>query len=336
MSLSISNTEIFDYAQIRAAALKGPRVNSLLQHFENIAAGISQAPKLSMQAAADFLSLSNEYQAYHSVFQRNIGTFYQHLCASIPFFIEEQCRLGVALQKLAEHRAQQQKSPFTLYETSSADGTNARTLCEYSQGLTRSLTDSPNLANGENFRRLCQHQYSDMYIGPFVDITPEYLASRHDRPYLKHGFDAIFENTTFQMYGPDRKAQIAYVKRVLKDDGIMIFCEKLMHPLRHEYERREDIKDNLFKAQYFSKTEIAQKSFQILEEMEKCQVTLDALVHCISYHFRHAYMIWNSTNFYEIVASNDKSNLKTFIDYLGAYYVPAPFLCEGGITKQLL
>ncbi|NET15168.1 MAG: class I SAM-dependent methyltransferase [Okeania sp. SIO1H6] len=328
--------KVFDYDKIRATLLKGPRVTSLLKHFENIAAGISQAPTQSIYATSDFLSKSNEYREYHTVFQRNIGTFYKHLCASIPFFIEEQCRIGVALQRLAKHRLKDEKNPFTYYETSSADGTNARTLAEYSQGMIRTLTDSPNPANGENFHKLCQHSYSDFYIGPFVDITPEYISARNDRPDLKYGFDVIYENTTFQMYHPNRKAQIAYVKRVLKSDGLMIFCEKLINPVRDEYERREHLKDNLFKAYYFTKADIDQKVSQILEEMEQCQVTLDELVDAISYHFKYAYMIWNSTNFYELVASNDQSNLQKFISFLGEHYVPAPFLCEEVLVKPLL
>ncbi|NEP38994.1 MAG: class I SAM-dependent methyltransferase [Okeania sp. SIO2H7] len=328
--------EVFDYDKIRATLLKGPRVTSLLNHFENIAAGISQAPTQSIYAASDFLSKSNEYREYHTVFQRNIGTFYKHLCASIPFFIEEQCRIGVALQRLAKHRLKDEKNPFTYYETSSADGTNARTLAEYSQGMIRTLTDSPNPANAENFHKLCQHSYSDIYMGPFVDITPEYISARNDRPDLKYGFDVIYENTTFQMYHPNRKAQIAYVKRLLKSDGLMIFCEKLINPVRDEYERREHLKDNLFKAHYFTKADIDQKVSQILEEMEQCQVTLDELVDSISYHFKYAYMIWNSTNFYELVASNDRSNLEKFISFLGEHYVPAPFLCEEVLVKPLL
>jgi len=327
--------EQFDYNHIRSVALAGPRVTSLKPHFENIASGISQAPTKDIRAAADFLNQNHDHHEYHRVFQRNIGTFYQHLCASIPFFIEEQCRLGIALYKLAQHRSNYHQEPFTLYETSSADGTNARTLAEYSQGLVKTLTDSPNPANGENFHQLCQHHDSDIHIGPFVDITPEYLANRTDRPYLRHGFDAIFENTTFQMYSPNRNDQIAYVRRVLKDDGLIIFCEKLMHPSRHEYERREKIKDS-FKSQYFSKSDIDQKSKQILEEMEKCQVTLDELVPSIGHHFKYAYMIWNSTNFYEIVASNAKANLDNFVNFLCQYYVPTPFLCEENPVIPLL
>ena len=330
--------EVFDYDEIRATLLKGPRVTSLLKHFENIAAGNSQAPTQHIYASSDFLSKSNEYREYHTVYQRNIGTFFQHLCASIPFYLEEQCRIGVAIHRLAKHRLKDEKKPFpfTYYETSAADGTDARTLAEYSQGMIRTLTDSPNPANGENFHRLCQHNYSDIHIGPFTDITPEYISARNDRPYLKDGFDFILENTTFQMYGPNRKDQIAYVKRVLKSDGLMLFCEKMTNPVRDEYERREHIKDNLFKPHYLTKADIDQKSSQILGEMEQCQVTLDEFVDSLSHHFKYAYMIWNSTNFYDVVASNDQSNLQKFISFLGEHYVPAPFLCEETIVKPLL
>ncbi|MEM8637909.1 MAG: hypothetical protein AAGG51_03690 [Cyanobacteria bacterium P01_G01_bin.54] len=328
--------ETFDYAKIRADLLKGPRLNSLLPHFENIATGHSQAPQKEVVAAPDFLSSqSTAYQDYHHIFQRNIGQFYKHLCASIPFFVEEQCRLGLALHKLAQHQAKSEQSPFTYYETSSADGTNARALAEYAEGRIRTLTDSPNLANRENFYRLCQHHYSELYLGSFADITPEYLASRADRPYFQSGFDAIFENTTFQMYGPQRKNQIAHVKRVLKVDGIIIFCEKMMHPSRQEYERREEIKNNHFKAHYFTPDEITQKRSQILEEMEQCQVVLEELTAAIQYHFKYAHMIWNSTNFYDIVASDDYDNLQTFLSFLGDSYIPKPFLCEENPVKPL-
>ncbi|NEO88353.1 MAG: hypothetical protein F6J87_29485 [Spirulina sp. SIO3F2] len=325
----------FDYERIRADFLKGPRLNSLLPHFENIAAGRSQAPHKEVLAAPVFLEQRSEYKEYHNIFQRNIGQFYKHLCASIPFFVEEQCRLGIALYKLAQHRLSNKEAPFTYHETSSADGTNARTLAEYAQGLVRTLTDSPNPANGENFHRLCQHHYSDIHIGPPTDITPEYLAERNEHSYFKDGFDVIFENTTFQMYGPNRKAQIAYIKRILKENGLIVFCEKIMHPNYDEYQRREEIKDR-FKRIYFTQSEIVQKHSQILEEMERCQVTLNSLVDAIHCHFKYAYMIWNSTNFYEVVASNDHASLQYFLSYLGQGYVPEPFLCEKSPIRPLL
>lgn len=134
--------DAFDYRDIREKSLRGPRVTSLFQHFEDIAAGIRQAPRKPVRAARRFLEESRDNQSYHEIFQLNIGTFYKHLCASIPFLVEQHCRVGIALNKLAQRRScsETRNKPFTLYETSSADGTNARTLAQYSHGLVATLT----------------------------------------------------------------------------------------------------------------------------------------------------------------------------------------------------
>jgi tRNA (cmo5U34)-methyltransferase len=324
-----------DYNRIRGASLQGPRLTSLFQKFEDIALGLQQVPKGDVHADPSFLKCSNKFYEYHNIFQKNIGTFYRHLCASIPFLLEEHCRLGVALSQLAHIQNRDKKQPFTLYETSSADGTNARTLAQYSKGIIKSLTDTPNPANGRIFRKLCQHNYSDIHIGPWVDITPEYLAGRSDRSYFMQGFDAIYENTTFQMYGPSRKEQIAYVRRVLKSEGLIIFCEKMNNPNRSEYERREQIKDSLFKSRYFTIDEIEIKKSQILEQMEHGQVTLDEFVEAASNHFKFICMIWNSTNFYEIIASNSKATFDTFLSLLAEPYVPASFACDTPMVRWL-
>jgi len=326
----------FDYEKIRATALKGPRVTSLLKIFEDIAGGLIQAPMKRVYAAPEFLHFCSANEKYHDVFQRNMGTFYQHVVASIPFILEEFCRVGLALHKLAQLQSAKGNPLFTFYETSSADGTNARTLAEYSEGIIKTLTDSPNLSNGTEFQRLCRHNHSDIHIGPFVDITPEYLLGRNDRPYLMDGFDFIYEATTFQMYGTNRKKQIAYVLRVLKKDGVFFFLEKLNHPDNDEYIRREHIKDSLFKERYFTNTQLRQKKEKILQEMERGQVSLNELLDAIKYHFKSAYIIWNSGNFYGIAASNYVPNLDLFISLLDDPYVPTPFACETTMMRQLL
>ena len=191
----------YNYDAIRAKALRGPRVTSQLRHFEDIAKGLTQVPIREIAISGEFLQHSEELREYGKLLCRNLGTFYKHLCASIPFLPEEHCRLGVALYRLAKHKKQNQNSYFSLYETSSADAANARTLAEYSGGLVRTLSDTPNPANVANFRSLCLHSFSDIHLGPFVDITPSYLSQLSDRPYFSEGFDVIYENTTFQMYG---------------------------------------------------------------------------------------------------------------------------------------
>ena len=325
----------YDYEEIRRKALQGPRVNSLIQRFENIADGTAQVPGSDPAASAEFLSEDPEYRAYHNIFQRNIGTFYRHGCASIPFLIEENIRVGIALSRWAKLRHEHEEPPLTFYETSSADGSNARTLSEYSEGLIRTLTDSPNEANRMEFERLCTNEYSAFHKGPFVDITPEFLSTQHKYPYLGNKFDVIWENTTFQMYGSNRIEQIAYVRRVLHEDGLMLFLEKMNHANTEEYRKREQIKDTEFKSRYFSPDELEAKKTGILAEMEKGQVTLQEFIVALKRHFKVAYLIWNSANFYEIAASNSEQTVRTFLDLLPEPSVPKNFIFETPMVRAL-
>jgi hypothetical protein len=327
--------EKYDFEHIRQEALRAPRVTSLLEHFENIAAGESQVPKTAIAASPDFLRKDSEYEKYHQIFQRNIGTFYKHGCASIPFLMEENIRDGIALRALAEKKRAQSNELLAFYETSAADGSNARTLAEYAEGLIWTLTDSPNEANRMEFAKKLDHPYSSFHKGPFVDITPEYLSVEYRNTFLSGGFDVILENTTFQMYGANRSNQIAYVCRVLKDNGLMLFQEKMLHSDMHEYERRENIKDRFFKALYFTAGEVGEKKRTILSEMENGQVSLEAFTVALKQHFDFAYLIWNSANFYEIAASNSKPILDAFLQNLPEPFVPALFACESPMVRPL-
>jgi hypothetical protein len=104
-----------DYQKYRKKTLKGSRITTLIQQFENVALGISQVPKLPIEADLDFLSQNNEILEYHKLFQKNMGCFYRHYCASIPFILEELCRLGLGLCRVAKYLASDRKDYFTYY-----------------------------------------------------------------------------------------------------------------------------------------------------------------------------------------------------------------------------
>lgn len=316
----------YDFGAIKKKALKGPRVNGLLPSFEAIARGDAMVPVRPVVASAEFLASSPEYQEYHLVFQRNFGTFIRHLCASIPYSLEEFVRVGSALTHYLKERGATASSPMSFYETSSADGSVGRTLAEFNQGTLLTLTDSPNFANKLQFEKLCRHDFSAFHLGPFVDITPELLSKQYQR--FASGIDVIWENTTFQMYGTYRDEQVAYVKRILKEGGLMIFFEKMNQPSPHEYWRREAIKDDVFKTYYFSAEDIVAKRVEIVSEMGEGQVTLDDFTSVLKQHFTCAELIWNSGNFYEIVASDSSENLECFLKYLKEPFVPAQFSHE--------
>lgn len=308
---------------------QAPRFRLLGQHFDDISRGIKQVPNQAVLANEAFLTQDSELSRYHQLYQKNMGTFWHHYCASIPFIIEEYCRIGVTISKLA--RQSKIGEHFTFYEMTSADGTDARTLAEYAQGNIHTLTDSLNPSNQNTFQRLCNHPYSQFYLGPFIDITPEFILSRADLSQFHQGFDVIRENATFQFYGRNRQEQIAYVSRLLKDNGLMFFMEKLKQPDLHEYNKREMIKDRDFKLNFFNDDEIIWKKEKMLDDIESCQVSFDQLVNAIGHHFEHIYLLWNSTNFYELVASNSHATIELFISLLPSPYIPSLFRFEGDL-----
>jgi hypothetical protein len=167
----------YDFESIRAGLLQGPRMTSLISVFEDIASGRKQQPRCPVLADESFLSQNTELQSFHEILQRNFGTFLRHGCASIPYLLEEIVRIGPAVRNLAASKTFND-TPFTFYETSSADGTVGRSIAEFAEGRIRTLTDSPNRANEIEFNRLCRHNYSHFYRGCFADLTPELLEIR--------------------------------------------------------------------------------------------------------------------------------------------------------------
>lgn len=323
-----------DYRKVREECINGARLTTLHSDFSKMASGKSQVPNMSVIANKNFLAQDLELKRYHEIFQKNLGFMLHHYVASIPYMLEEFCRFGYALCKF--QKKFHKKEGCSLYEVCSADGTNARTIGEYSLGKIRTLTDSPHIENKINFERSCRSKNSLFHLGPFFDITPEYIKSEERLSMFKDGFDFIQENTTFQFFGKNRKDYIAYVCRCLKEDGLFFATEKLSHENKIEYLKREEIKNNLFKSKYFSIEEIESKKASILSEMEKGQVCLDELVNATAILFKHIYLLWNSTNFYEIVASNNDEKIRAFLELLVEPYVPSPFCFETPMVRKLI
>jgi len=274
--------------------------------------------------------------AYCELFQKNMGCFYHHYCASVPFILEELCRLGLGICRLAEYLSNYKDDCFTYYATSDADATPARTIADYSQGLIKTLTDSPNLGNKNEFYRLCKPEYSKFYHGYFFDITPEHIASRQDWELYRTGFDFIYTSVTFQFYHTDRLEQIKHLIKLLKKDGLVLFLEKLKQPDIQEYKKREEIKDKYFKSHYFSDEEINFKDSTFLKKgLETGQVDFDTAVSAIKKYFKYVYLIWNNTNFYEFAASNHELIIQKYISFLPEPYVPALFRFEENMVRPL-
>ncbi|NEO37320.1 MAG: hypothetical protein F6J90_13700 [Moorea sp. SIOASIH] len=298
-----------------------------------------QVPNKVVEVDPNFLSQSDpDMSRYWSLFKENVGRFSWHYHATVPFITEESMRLGMTMCKFAEWLSVQRNDNIKYYEISGADAVHGRTMAEYSNGLIRTLTDSPDLANKEDFYRLLKHNYSKLYHGSFVDITPEYLASEPELEWFKDGFDIVHMWMTLQFYCSDRDTQIFYIKKVLKEDGIILFKEKLLIPDQEQYQRNEDNKDKLFKSLYFSEEVIESKRLNALVKGKGLgvgQVDFETCVTAIKKHFKFVYLIWNCGNFYELAASDNELMISKFLEILPPPYMPDPFSTEKDLPRQL-
>jgi hypothetical protein len=319
--------------EFRNKMYKSPRLNELFESFEKIANGIDQVPYKIPKIDKSYLN-KDDYLFHDYIFNKNLSTFFKHGISSIPYLSEEILRVDVAIKKLAEEEGIKRESPLTYWETSSADGSRARTLAEYSNGLVVTLTDSPNIGNKVQFDLSPFHPYSYFYHGVFVDICPEFLVKQTYHDAFKNKFDIIWENTTFQMYGNNRLEQLTFLNQSLKEDGLIILLEKMNAKNSDEYNLMEIYKDD-FKSKFFDKNQIAKKKETILNTMEDGQVTKEELSNAASKVFKYGYIIWNSTNFYEFVFSNSKSRIEKFISYLPDAYVPQELIIEDSMVNTL-
>lgn len=331
--------DILSYEEHRDLCIKSPRLTAVNRYFEDIGRLKIQTPNKPVEVHPEFLAKNEDpIRAYWKLFSKNLGNFYPHYLASVPFITEELVRLGFTISKFAKWLSAIKQDAIKHYEVSGIDGTNSRTIAEYTNGLVRTLTDSPDLVNEEDFNRLLNHNYSQFYLGSHINITPEYIKAQPALALFQEGFDIIHVSMALQFYHPYRDTQYFYLKRLLKEDGLVLIKEKLFLPDSSEYQRREDIKDQQFKPLYFDTQEIKTKRTAILDKgagLSVGQLNFETLVQVIKRHFKFAYLIWNSTNFYEFVASDSKVMISKFIELLPPAYVPQPFCTEIDLPRKI-
>lgn len=296
----------------------------LASHFHNLATGASQVP---LQSVASHLLHDPRLLDYHDRLIAGAGPLFTHFLASVPYILEELCRIGVALAEVTQHSSRDAAQSVTLLELDAFDGSHGRALAGHSGGQVHSLTTSPNPANQAAFERHADARLSQFYPRSFLTLVPSQL---HLPPYQRfaEGFDFAYEMAAFQFYSQAREHHVAHVKRFLKADGLALFLEKLNHDDPHEYLRRERIKDEVFKTRYFSEAEINWKRQQMLNQMHNGQVTKAALLDVLRGQFRYVHLLWNSSNFYEFVASDNRERLEAFVASLEPVIQPVEFCFE--------
>lgn len=305
----------------------GPRINELAGFFAATAAGQSGMPV--RKPTVDTRLLPGDEQLRHLValHAARQGFFDQHYHGSIPYRLEEECRMAYAVLKFARYRS----APLSLYSLGTAEGTMARTLSELSGGRIRTLSSSPNEENHKCFMAYGEPPQAEFFVGPFHRLTKDALGCDPRLAHFGHGFDFILEDTTFQMYSPNRSKQIEFVAQHLKEGGIFVFVEKFRAIEESDYERREHQKDFGFKARYFAPDEIDRKKTVVLKTMFNNEVTLDEMFQAVRAHFLHCVMTWNSGNFCSLAASNSKDNLDLYLSQMAPPAIPREYVYEASL-----
>lgn len=303
---------------------RAPRVTTMAPAFESLATGEAGRPNKRVPLDVNLLGNDKLALSFAATLDRLSGNFDEHYVASIPYSREEEARIGAAFYSYGRTIAQRENRPAKLYITSGADGPVPRALATRAPGMIETLTCSPNEANREEFFSRGAPPNAYFFLGPYYEVTPTEL-SRRGMPQFGEGFDVIEEDTTFQMYDPDRSAQIALVRRNLKQDGIMVLFEKLQQSSPSDYLLREQQKDKDFKALYFDQAQIQQKAETVLTHMENMQVTLESLTRSLKQHFKAAVITFNSGNFYNIAASDDPAKLTEFVAQMIPPAIPSEF-----------
>ncbi len=303
---------------------QGPRLNQLAGFFMETAAGRSGMPL--RRPIVDMRLLPNDRLLHQFVdlHVRRQGHFDQHYHASIPYRLEEECRMGHALLRYSQTIPDE----VLFYSLGTAEGTMARVVSELSGGKIQSLACSPNEENYNCFMAFGEPLGASFFLGPFHRLTKEHLHSQRKLERFAQGFDVILEDTTFQMYSPNRRDQIDFVSQHLKPNGIFLFVEKFRSLDVLDYKSREEQKNLGFKSHYFGTDEIARKTELVLNTMHACEVTLAEMASAVHLYFKHCVVTWNSGNFYGLAASNDGHNLGRYLSAMVQPAIPLEYVYE--------
>ncbi|KUM24135.1 hypothetical protein AU467_06820 [Mesorhizobium loti] len=308
---------------------RGPRINELKDFFAATAAGQSGVPIRKPAVDTRLLPGDDLLRGLVGLHAARQGFFDQHYHGSIPYRLEEECRMAYAVLKYARYH----EVPLSLYSLGTAEGTMARTLSELSGGKIRSLSCSPNAENYKCFVAYGEPPAAEFFVGPFHRLTKDVLSSDVRLAKFASGFDFILEDTTFQMYSPNRVKQIEFVMQHLKEGGIFLFVEKFRAVDENDYKRREWQKDFGFKARYFPQDEIEKKKDAVLKIMFNNEVTLGEMFHAAGAHFNHCVMTWNSGNFCSLAASNNRENLNLYLSQMADPAIPNEYVYETSLYQ---
>jgi hypothetical protein len=308
---------------------RAPRLHEFTDFFERTASGLEGAPDFGAPAAEpDLLSFDLDCLTYADTHRRLWGKFENHYFASIPFRLEEECRIAASAFRFCLMAWAREKRPATLYTLGAGAGSLSRSLAKLGDGRIKTLNCSPTVGNRVCFYEKRGSEHANFFEGPFFELDEERYSTDDDLVSFRDGYDVLVEDTTFQMYGRDRDNQTRFVARSVREAGILVQVQKLLHQDPQVYAERERQKDEMFKPRFFATAQIAEKKREILNTMADFQVDMAATTAALKTCFRYSVVTWNSGNFYTIISSNSRHSMIDFVSSLVKPAIPASFCYE--------
>lgn len=308
---------------------KAPRLNAFAPFFERTARGLGGMPDLGTpEPDLSLLEFDLDSMVFWDTHRRLWGNFDNHYFASIPYRLEEECRMGAAMLAFALGAWGRRRQAAAVYTLGAGAGTLARALARLGDGRLKTLCCSPTEGNRVSFFAQRGSEHAHFHHGPFFELDDERYATDDNLRPFRDGYDLVLEDTTFQMYGRDREAQLSVIAPRIRADGLLIQVQKLMHPDIEAYFARERQKDGNFKSRYFSQGQIVAKKREVLDTMADYQVDLETSISALRSYFSYSVVTWNSGNFYTIVSSNSAASLREFVSSMVKPAIPEEFCYE--------
>ncbi len=303
-----------------------PRLTTFAAFFEQTARGEANLPDLGTpQPDFRLLDFDADSGAFWEAHRRLWGNFDYHYFASIPYRLEEECRLATAILKFASDASTKFDRPATLYTLGAGAGTLARTLAQLGEGRLKTLSCSPTDGNRISFFKRRGSEDAYFHHGPFFELDDARYALDENLAPFRNGYDVLLEDTTFQMYGKNRVDQLAVIAPRVRAGGMLVQVQKLSHPDLETYLLREDQKDEQFKSRFFSRVQIAAKKRSVLDVMDNFQVDLESSLAALASYFLYSAVTWNSGNFYTIASLNSLIALRDFVSSMLRPAIPAEY-----------
>lgn len=303
-----------DTGIVQAAFMPAPRVGT---EFKDFFSRVTKGTfgKSARPFTPELQMGSDEQLQAIQVKNNHSGNFDDHIAKSIPTFYEAQIGTIQALSKLPEGSS--------VLDIAASEGSWGKAISELSGGRVATVSLDPNPDMATFFRTKSDvpgaSYVEEAFLNGFTDDTGVEVPAFNPA----NRFDAVHESMGFQFIDPDRSAQIAEVKRLLKPDGIFVTEEKLLNP---GWAANEKLKDTEHKNKFFTAKELEDKQkvvgFAQSKSEQKAVGMLDNMSSQADFervlrnNFAHVVQYWDSGNFMGYVAGDNRAKVDAFLKNL--------------------